>query len=113
MWVLKSLFLGFWLFGFGTIVFLYFAVYRGLSSGTAVAVSASAITLHTTQNPWWWASLVACTILGCALVRSWPGKGSVVLWIFLLVTSVIPVGCFGLFYILSSKLKEAVIKHAS
>jgi hypothetical protein len=103
MWILKSTFLGLWLFGFGTVAFLYFAVFRGLSSRTAVAVHV--ITSHTTQNPWWWGALVACTVLGFALVRSWPGKGSVALWIFLLVTSVVPVGFFGLFYVLSSKLK--------
>jgi hypothetical protein len=109
MWILKGTFLGLWLFGFGTITFLYFAVHRGLPSRTAVAVDV--ITSYTTQNPWWWAALAACTVLGFALVRSWPGKESVVLWIFLLVTSVVPVGFFGLFYVLSSKLKAAAGVH--
>ena len=109
MSIVKSIFLGLWLFGFGTIAFLYFAVYRGLSSRTAVAVDV--ITAYTTQNPWWWAALVACTVLGCALVRSWMGKGSVALWVFLLVTSVIPVGFFGLFYVLWSRLKADAAGH--
>jgi len=30
MWILKTVTLGLWLFGFGTIAFLYFAIYRNL-----------------------------------------------------------------------------------
>ena len=106
MWILKGMFLGAWLFWFGTIAFLWSAIYRHMSPHTAVDVRL--IAGLTTQNPWWWASLVASVVIGCALVRSWPSKSSVALWIFLLVTSIVPVGLFGLFYVLSSKLKEAI-----
>ncbi|PYU15583.1 MAG: hypothetical protein DMG37_04635 [Acidobacteria bacterium] len=108
MWILKSIFLGVWLFGFGTIAFLWLAVYRHMAPHTAVDLRL--IAGLTTQNPWWWASLVAGVILGCALVRSWPGKASVALWIFLFLTSIVPVGLFALFYVFSSKLKEIVGK---
>ena len=105
MWIMKGGLLGFWLFAFGTLAFLYFAVFRPLTPGRATSVSV--ITLYTTQNPWWWAALAACIVLGCALARSWPGKGSVVFWGALIATSVVPVGLFGLFVLLVSKLKDA------
>ena len=105
MWIVKGTFLGLWLFGFGTLAFFYFAVFRHAPRNSMVP--AATIIGLTTQNPWWWAALVACTILGFALVRSWLGKSSVVLWVALLVTSVIPVGLFSLFAIMISKLKEA------
>lgn len=69
MWILKSLSLGMWLFGFGTIVFLYFAIYRNLPPNSAVSVNL--ITALTIQNPVWWASLAVCLALGSAVVRSW------------------------------------------
>jgi hypothetical protein len=104
MWVLKGTFLGLWLFGWGTIIFMYFAAFRGLRPGTAMGVSV--ITAYTSQNPWWWASLVACTILGLALVGSYPGKGPVALWVVLIVTGMIPAGFFGLFIFMVAKLRE-------
>lgn len=105
MWILKGTFLGLWLFGFGTIAFFYFAIFRYVSRGTMVA--ATLVTGLTTQNPWWWVALTASIAIGCALVRSWPGKGSVVFWVVLLVTSLIPAGVFSLVAAMISKLKEA------
>jgi hypothetical protein len=104
MWIAKGMFLGLWMFGFGTIIFMHLAVYRGLRPGTAVAINV--ITSYTTQNPWWWASLVACVVLGYALVRSWPGNSSVALWVALVVTGVVPAVLIGLFVFLAAKLKE-------
>lgn len=105
MWILKSTFLGLWLFGFGTSLFLYFAVFRPVESNKATAMSA--ILIYTTQNPWWWVALVACIAIGCGLVRSWPGKTSVVVWVVLLVTAVIPAGLFSLLAIILSKVKQS------
>ena len=105
MWIMKGGLVGFWLFAFGTLAFLYFAVFRPLTPGRATGVSV--ITLYTTQNPWWWAALVACIVLGFSLVRSWPGKGSVIFWVALIATSVVPVGLFGLFVFIAYKLKDA------
>ena len=79
--------------------------FRPVESNKATAVSA--ILLYTTQNPWWWVALVACIAIGCGLVRSWPGKTSVAVWVVLLVTGVIPAGLFGLFAIMLSKVKQA------
>jgi len=39
MWIVKGAFLGVWLFGFGTMAFLYFAIYRNLPPHSAVAVT--------------------------------------------------------------------------
>jgi len=101
----QSALLGAWLFGFGTIAFLYFAVYRNLPRNTAVA--ADILTRLTSENPMWWAALAACLVLGCALVGSWPRKSSLGLWIVLGVTFLIPVGFLGMFMIIASKAREA------
>jgi len=60
---------------FGTIAFLYFAIFRRLPPGGAM-IEPAFFTHYTTQNRLWWAALAACIVLGCALVGSWPGKGS-------------------------------------
>jgi len=104
MWIAKGVFLGLWLFGFGTITFLYFAIYRNLQPRTAVAVNV--VTSYTSQNLWWWVALAACIALGLALVRSYPGKGPVALWVALIVTGVVPAGLIGIFIFLAAKLKE-------
>jgi hypothetical protein len=109
MWILKGAFLGTWLFEFGTIAFLYLALYRNLSPNTVVGVTA--LMGYTSQNPLWWASLAACLVLGCSLVGSWPGKGSLALWIVLGVTFLIPLGLIGLFMAMVAKLKEAAHPH--
>jgi hypothetical protein len=113
MWILKGVFLGAWLFEFGTIAFLYLSVYRNLSPKTA-AVGVTVLTGFTLQNPLWWAALAACVVLGCALVGSWPvgpGKSSLALWIVLGVTFLIPLGLIGLFMAMVAKLKEAAHPH--
>jgi len=48
----KGAFLGIWLFGIGTMAFLYFAIYRNLPPHSAVGVSV--VTGYASQNPWWW-----------------------------------------------------------
>jgi hypothetical protein len=108
MWIVKGVFLGAWLFAFGTITFLWLAVYRHMAPDTAVSIQV--ITSFTTQSPWWWASLIASFIVGCTLVRSWPGRSPIALWIFLIVTSLIPVGFLAFFYVISSRLKEVAGK---
>lgn len=106
MWILKGTFLGLWLFAFGTMAFLYLAIFRGLPSGP-VAISIGVYTRYTTQNLWWWVTLASCIAIGLSLVRSWHGNGSVALWVVLTVTGVVPAGLFGLFLVLVAKLKEA------
>ncbi len=103
MWVLKGAFLGLWLFAFGTIALLYLAVYRNLQPNSAVGVTV--ITGYTTQNPRWWAALVISIVVGCLVVRSWPGKAW--FWIALMVTFLFPVGLLGLFLALIARLRHA------
>lgn len=107
MWILKSLLLGVWLFGFGTIVFLYFAIYRNLPPNSAVSVNL--ITALTIQNPVWWASLAVCLALGSAVVRSWSAPP--ILWIAVLVTGLVPAGGLALFIVLAVKLKQVSQSH--
>jgi hypothetical protein len=107
MWILKGAFLGTWLFGFGTIAYLYFAVYSHLRPNSAVAVSV--ITSYTTLNPLWWTGLVVCFVLGLAIVRAW--SGPLGLWIALLVTGLIPAGLLTVFLVLVYKMKQASQGH--
>lgn len=107
MGILKSALLGLWLFGFGTMVFLYFAVYRKLPPNSAVSVNL--ITGLTTQNPIWWAALAVCLGLGYAIVRSWSAPP--ILWIAVLVTGLVPAGCLELSIVLVVKLKQVSQSH--
>jgi hypothetical protein len=107
MWIVKGTLLALWLFGFGTMALLYFAVYRNLPPNSAVGISV--ITGYTTQNPLWWTALVVCLVLGFAIAPSW--SGPLGLWIALLVTGLIPAGLFSLFLVLVYRLKQASQGH--
>ena len=102
MWILKGAFLGLWVFVFGTLVFLYFAVFRNQRPNTAVGVSMLAG--YTTWNPLWWATLLIAIIVGCLVTRSWPGKAW--FWISLVVTFLFPAGLVGLFLAMAAKLRH-------
>lgn len=105
MWILKGSLLALWLFGFGTMAWLYAEVYRHL--GPHSAVSIRLIAALTIQYPFWWAGLVACLVLGYAIARSWPGPLGV--WIALAVTGLIPAGLLTLFLVLVYKLKHIAV----
>src|SRR6267378_1266953 len=107
MWIMKGTLLAAWLLGFGTMAWLYFALYRNLPPSSAVDIRV--ITALTTQNPLWWTALVLCLVLGLAIARSW--SGPLGLWIALLVTGLIPAGLFSLFLVLVYKLKRASQGH--
>ncbi|HYW66614.1 MAG TPA: hypothetical protein VFB10_07905 [Candidatus Dormibacteraeota bacterium] len=103
MWILKGTLLGLWLFGFGTMAYLYFAVYRHhMRPNTAVSINL--ITWYTTHNPLWWTALVVCLALGYAIVRWWPAPA--ILWVAVLVTGLVPAGWLALFLAIVMKLKH-------
>ena len=107
MWIAKGTLLALWLFGFGTMAWLYFAVYRNLPPKSAVEIRL--ITALTIQNPFWWTVLVVSLVLGYAIARSW--SGPLGLWIALLVTGLIPAGILTLFLVLVYKMKQATQGH--
>jgi len=107
MWMAKGTLLALWLFGFGNIAWLYFALYRHVSSNSAVDIRL--IIALTTQNPLWWIGLVVSFVLGYGIARSW--SGPLGLWIALLVTGLIPAGCLALFLVLAYELKRATQGH--
>lgn len=107
MVTLKSALLGLWLFGFGTIAFLYVAIYRNLPPSSAVSVNL--ITWYTTHNPMWWTGLAVCLALGYAIVRSLSVPP--ILWVAVLVTALIPAGFLALFLILVAKLNQVSQGH--
>jgi hypothetical protein len=92
MWVLKGTMLGLWFLGFGTMAWLYFALYRNLPPNSAVEIRI--FTSLTTQNPLWWTAVVVCLVLGYAISRVWSGPP--ILWIALLATGLIPAGFLAL-----------------
>jgi hypothetical protein len=103
MWILKGSLLALWLFGFGTMAYFYFAIYRHMPPNSAVGMSV--VTAYTTHNPFWWTGLVICLVLGYGIARSW--SGPLGLWIALLVTGLIPAGFLTLFLALVYKMKQA------
>jgi len=103
VWILKGAFLGLWLFAFGTLVFLYVAVFRNLRPNTAVGVSVLAS--YTTWNPLWWAALRIAIVAGCLVTRSWPGERC--FWISLVVTFLFPAGLLGLLLAIVAKSRQA------
>ena len=105
MQIVKGTFLGVWLFSFGTIAFLYFAVYRGLPSGRGV-VGVDLITHLTTRNVLWWLALVMCLAIGLFITRSWSGRP--ILWIALAVTELFPVGFLVMFFTLVNRNREMI-----
>jgi hypothetical protein len=102
MWILKGMFLGLWLIGFGTMVSLYFDVYRHMPPQSAVGITV--ITACTTRNPLWCTGLVACFLLGSVITRLWPVPR--MLWMGLIVTGLIPGGLLAIFLTLLVKLKQ-------
>ena len=46
MWIAKGTLLALWLFGFGTMVWLYFALYRNLRPNSAVGIGIIMSSLH-------------------------------------------------------------------
>lgn len=102
MWVLKGTLLGLWLLGFGTMAWLYFALYRNRPPNSAVEIRI--FTSLTTQNPLWWTAVIVCLVIGYAIARVWLGPP--ILWIALLVTGLIPGGFLALFITLVVKLKH-------
>ena len=105
MWIVKGIFLGIWLFSFGTMAYLYLRIYRGLPSGTG-AVSANLITQMTTHNVAWWLALVLCMTIGLWITHSWSGKP--ILWIALAVTELFPVALLVMFFMLVARNKEMI-----
>jgi hypothetical protein len=103
VWILKGSFLGLWLFAFGTLAFLYLAVFRNLQPNTAVGLSALAS--YTTWNPLWWGALPIAIVTGCLATRSWPGNRW--FWISLMVTFLFPAGLLGLVLALVARSHHA------
>jgi len=103
MWVVKGTFLGIWLFSFGTITFLYFAIFRKASGGM---IGSDIIAHLTTRSPLWWIAGVACLTLGLFITRSWSGRP--ILWIALAVTELFPMGLLVMFLTLVARNKEMV-----
>jgi hypothetical protein len=66
MEVVKTLSLG-WLVSFGTIAYLWLALYRRLPSGTAVA--ARVFAGYTVYSVFWWVGVTACFVITFPIIK--------------------------------------------
>jgi len=104
MEIVKSLFLGIWLASFGTLAYLYLALYRKLPPSTAVGVSV--FKAYMTHNLLWWLGLAVCFALGFVIVKAWPGRPA--FWIALGVTELFPVALVVMFLKLAARNREVI-----
>jgi hypothetical protein len=106
LWIIKGLFLGLWLISFGTIAYLYLAVYRRLPSDAAVGIDVfSSLIIH---NPFWWIGCTTCLAIGLFVTHSWSGRPA--LWIVLAVTELFPLALVAMFFTLVARNKEMIEK---
>lgn len=103
MWLLKGTLLSVWLFSFGTIAYLYFALFRRLPSD-AGSIDVRTFSHLTVLNPVWWIALAVCLAIGLFITRSWAGKPA--LWIALVVTELFPVALLVGIFVLVGKMRQ-------
>jgi hypothetical protein len=72
MWMLKGFLIGVVMFVVGAIVYMVLALRADAQHSEARAVGLGVISYMTIYNPYFWASLVAALVIGCAVVQSWP-----------------------------------------
>ena len=73
MLLLKGSLFGLATFFVGTIVYTVIALQR---ESSAKAIGLNVISYMTIYNPYFWAAFVACLVLGCAMVATWPARVS-------------------------------------
>lgn len=91
-----------WLFSFGTIAYLYFALFRRLPPGPG-SIDIRSFAFLTVSNPSWWLWLVACLSIALIITHAWSGK--TILWVALAVTELVPVGLLTLILVMVNRLK--------
>ena len=74
MWMVKGFLLGVAMFVVGAITYLVLALRADMAGSEARAIGLSVIQGLTIQNPYFWAALAACLVLGLSIVRSWPNN---------------------------------------
>ena len=96
----KGTWFAFWSLSFGTMVYLYFALFSNSRPHTATGMSA--LTGYTLANPIWWIALIICLVVGNAIAKYWPVPRFV--WIASLVSGAIPAGLILLILVLATKV---------
>ena len=92
MWIAKGILLGIWLFSFGTIAYLYLALFRVASGGI---IAADLVWRFTARNVLWWLALVGCLATGVLITSAWSARPF--LWLALALTELLPATLFTLF----------------
>jgi hypothetical protein len=104
MAIAKTILLGMWLASFGTIAYLYLAIYRKLPANTSVSVSV--FEAYMTRNVFWWLGLAVCFGVAFMILRAWPGRP--ILWVALAVTELVPMGLVVMFLMLAARNREVI-----
>src|SRR5882757_7737538 len=104
MAIAKTILLGMWLASFGTIAYLYLAMYRKLPANTAV--STSVFEAYITQNVFWWLGITACFGIAFMILKAWSPRP--ILWVALIATELFPVGLVVMFLMLVARNREII-----
>jgi hypothetical protein len=99
--IIKGLFMGVWLFSFGTIG--YFLL-KGFIPRAETAFDIRTVYFMTVSNPSWWLALVASLCVGVIIARGWHIGTAV--WAGLIVTELFPVALLTVILVLAGKLRE-------
>ena len=104
MSIAKTIFLGAWLASFGTLAYLYLAIYRKLPPNTTVSTSVFAASM--TYNVFWWLGITACFGIAFMILKAWSPRP--ILWVALIVTELFPVGLLVMFLMLVARNREVI-----
>jgi hypothetical protein len=105
MSIIKGLFIGVWLFSFGTIA--YFLL-KGFVPRPGTSFDIRTISFMTVSNPSWYLAFVACLCVGLIVARSWHIHTAI--WVGLIVTEFFPAAILALFLVVVRRLKEVAGK---
>ena len=104
MSIAKTTFLGVWLASFGTLAYLYLAIYRKLPPNTTASTSVFAASM--TYNVSWWLGITACFGIAFMILKAWSPRP--ILWVALIVTELFPVGLLVMFLMLVARNREVI-----
>ena len=102
MWlvVVKGVLLSFWLVGFGTLLMLYFRLFRGMPTNSAIDYRTFGhLTIYSVA---WWVAAAVCIAIGFGL--SYWRRGPISFWVFVAVSDLVPGGALALFLVLVANL---------
>ena len=99
--IIRGLFMGVWLFSFGTIAYL---LLKGFIPTPGSAFDIRTLYFLTVYNASWWLALVASLCVGLIVARSF--RIGTIWWAGLIITELFPVALLTVILVLAGKLRE-------